>query len=797
MAESVEAFRLALQNPDQRAQYTECLAISVLLDLCILGADYKLSDAWVSPLRLTELGESVREGVAAANRRLKPNDIRLAVWLAFGSPDGLLASPESDLGALRRIITADVLQQRLLYPYVFGRELHDQAAKLYPGRTGLNNTQTLRLLKALPIGVFQRGRTTVGPLGCLEAPSSRQLTPSHNVPGYLCSDVACREIHSIALETGDAGICKATSAVRQYLDKNHSGAEDLFAPHIWDAQVQELGLWRAEPSENLLELISDCLSREEIDQLADRLLRRSFSEDAARQRELSKSIGRVIGNPTALVESLTIAELIQLLLLYEDQEIVNALDQAVVEGDIRIQEYETRISRLTRWGLNSGTRAELGALGVRFSSPSSNSGLLTRRLFALLHHLYFASGALEPADLAYALGVSADGQDEQELLGVAVRRLTPEVLLKELVVPARKGALAAASYLGVDGAGKLSRDQLLERLLWKLGTPQPVLFLDLERVAKHGHELEVANEAGEPEDVVRGHISNVFAAIEDALQRALTFSVWALTVDHAVSTDRFLYSPDMSNEGLIYLDERTPATESHHGLQKGGKNTLAPLAAGFSRLAKALLEEVAEPTARLREEQQVPQEARLSSKPYAFPYTLPFLNLNAQSQRATVLALQAVASQAQHETVLKVRNSTIHGNNPWPTTAEIVFAVDKIGELIDGLERHGLYPTVYTLESVTRDAMGRSDFLYRNSGGEQLLHEPGWAVAPGLPSGGAQLVMVPVARFVSSGPLRFRLQPKTGRDDYWTGYPKRWVVTSRAYDAVEKGAQDGDSSLTG
>src|SRR5260370_25459181 len=129
-------------------------------------------------------------------KRLRPNDAKMAVFLQYGCAVGFLFDPATDLDRLRRQISSELLHGRILFPYIFGRELHDAAARLYPARTALDNRQTIKLLTELPIGVFQDGRTVVGPYGCTYSDTPRQADARTNAPGYLCSDAACAQLHS-------------------------------------------------------------------------------------------------------------------------------------------------------------------------------------------------------------------------------------------------------------------------------------------------------------------------------------------------------------------------------------------------------------------------------------------------------------------------------------------------------------------------------------------------------------------------------------------------------------------------
>ena len=64
-------------------------------------ANFKVPDDWAAAIDLTELGESVVANTLASNRKVKPNEAKLAAFLRVGTPEGLLVSLATDLEALQ------------------------------------------------------------------------------------------------------------------------------------------------------------------------------------------------------------------------------------------------------------------------------------------------------------------------------------------------------------------------------------------------------------------------------------------------------------------------------------------------------------------------------------------------------------------------------------------------------------------------------------------------------------------------------------------------------------------------
>ena len=763
-----------IEDSRSRGDLVDLYEFTILLERCILDKNYRLSDDWTRPIRLTQLGEQIVSEVRQKHGRLKPNDLTMAVFLSFDCPEGILVDLSTDLDALRLQLSRDILANRIRFPYIFGRELHDVAAELYPSRRSLDNSQTLEVLKRLPIGVFQAGHTVVGPFGCTNSDASRSAVPRTNVPGYLCSDLSCRSIHALQLNTADTTITKTRDIVSSQIakhSKGSSGVEQL----IRDAITLELATRdNVYVTTNLFDVLSDGLSLDEQRTVIDRILRRTFKEDG-RRLDLSRRIGAVITNPTSFVDELDTPQLMQIAMIHSDEAIIYAIDEAVKQDYIKIEDFEVRVSKLRRWDQKGRLpRAEIGKLGVRFTAPA-RSVLVAERMLDLLHAIYYESGIWDAADLAYALDAPST-LSEGELLDRALRDRSTSDLLTSLVLPNRKTLALAAEKLGVVDFEEMSREEVLPHLRWKIGEPAEVAFTDLRRVDNFLSVLATENEDLAESSVLRGHAINVFTALEDTLNRALVFCVWSLTTDHYLSEDGFVYDALPSASLLEFIEEHATTDDVELKLNVNGVNTLGPLSSGFARLAKALrgLIGVEQP----RSAGEVPVVCAALGKPFAFMYKSPFLNLSDKAQSALLDDLQSITKIMQSDSVLDVRNAISHGNRDFPSGERISKAIEQLKMLSKVLHRGGYYPRIYELVRITEDGIGREDLIYLGDGEEIAIRLPGWAVAPRLPEGDSRLTIFAAAQTVSSGPLRFRLKPRPGPDPYWDYWPRRWTVKS-------------------
>lgn len=773
MPDNIAELRASVEDPAQRTQLAEILGITTLLSRCIIDANYKLADSWIDPIKLTPLGDEIVRQCSSKYRRMRPNEARMGVFLEFGCASGLLVDLSTSIERLRAKISSEVTQRRIHFPYIFGRELHDTAAEFFPERTNLNNRQTIELLRKLPIGVFQAGRTVVGPYGCTYSDIPRELVPSLNVPGYLCSDETCSAIHTIFLSTASSSISKARTWISDFIEQNYSDAEDEHVDIVREAIARDVLPFSIDSSDNLIDVLSDGLNENELRGVVDLLLRQSF-KDKSRRTDIAKRLGAAIVNPSDYVSGLGRPHLMQIALLYPDLDICNAVDEAVSSGVIRIQDFEVRVSKVRRWDPDATEPdAQIGMRGVRFVDTPS-SGYVARRLLRLLHNIYYESEVWDAADLAYALEAPPDLNDA-ELLGRAVQELSPTEIFSRLILPNRPIMMMAAEKLGIFNFGNFSRNDLLDRMLWKIGAINAAAFTELDRVAEHASKLATANELGEGEDTLRSHSANLFAALEQVLRRSLTFCTWALTVDHYLSNDGFEYDPLLSSGVLQFIETHAPTEEPELQLRIDGVNSLTALGAGFVRLAKSLRKLQPEPYR--RPEHQIPVQSIALARLFAFPFTVPFMNL-AESARSEVLTeLQATGRLIQDDNLIEVRNAPTHGRD-FPSTSKISEGLSRVESLVRHLRETGFYPRLFGFSSLRRDELGREKLLYESGDTEVVLTRPQWELAPRFPVGERQLVIVPIARSQSSGPLRFRLKPRPGDDPYWDGWPRRWHTKS-------------------
>jgi len=762
MQQELNALRQSLDDPDFKAKAYDLAAIGNLLSRCIVRNAYRVRPSMVERIKLSELGESFQHDLLLAKRRLKSPDVRLGLFLQLGCPLGLLFDPtDCDVDAVMEEVTREIDEGRILYPYIYGRELHDVIARVRPNSTEFDNNETVRMLSESPVGAFQIGRVTVGAFGCIRSAAYREIRPTTNIPAYYCSDEACRVRHPFRFRTGSTAISRTREEIRDYLLIQTAGIPDDFSRVFREALAGLYDPLDRTSSGALIDTIADSFSNGELVALVTELLRRRLKLDGS--AAFSAVIRREVRDPSVFAATLTRPEMVHLLLLFEDSAISAATDLCVSAGRIDLQQYELRTHRMLRGGGGQDSLA-IGSLGVR---PLSQS--VAPRLFSLLNHVYIESGALTLADLRFGLEIPASVPDSG-LIDDTVARYSPREIVDRSILNHRLAAKAAGTHLHIaTPVEEVGRDRLRDAMLWKLGEPTAYKFSELGLADQLVHKLlrEDMSESLPP----KAKLNELFVEIENCLQRSLFFTTWALSEDHYRSDDGFVYDPGLGSHALDLLGELNPSDNSDIALSGDGRNSLGALAAGFGRLRRGLStlksEEHVRPT------DQLPLISRIAAKPFAFDSTVPYLNVTLASQAQLQEALLQLATIFGSQSLLDLRNASAHGNRTLPPAADIKKTLSEIVVGVDLLRTSGLFPAIFTFESRASDEYGRVMLRYKSGFSTIELAQHTWTEVRRMPLNQQRLVIFPMATLPSNGALRFSIKDRPGIEAYWQGWSRR------------------------
>ena len=385
-------------------------------------------------------------------------------------------------------------------------------------------------------------------------------------------------------------------------------------------------------------------------------------------------------------------------------------------------------------------------------------------MMAMVHRLYFTGEVARPQDLAFLLDKPSN-TDVDDLLNTAVRLGDARAVVANVMLHNRDCAAAVADQLGISGHENIARSELVDRVAWQLGEPNRLQFDGLDRVASFSDLLEDSLHGQRTEELVLGHVANLFKELERSLRRALTFTAWALSTDHEHATQGFVYDPELDSSILDFIEQHTDTQDSYR-LSTTGKNNFAPLAAGFSRLAGALT------AVQTMASSDAHPPSGLHERPRVFVRGPAFLSLTDSAQRTVLSSLTQMSELLGNSIVARVRNATIHPDNPFPTAPEFREALEHIKAWVGAARTSGFYPTISTLVFKQLDGMGREERRYTSGAGEEKLFIPQWHDTGRMPNGGDQLLFLPAASLGSVGALRFQVA-SSALDEEWRGYPRR------------------------
>jgi hypothetical protein len=789
-------------SEDQQAKLSELFQLAQILESSIITADYRPSDDLRNAIGLSAYGNWLLQ--QSKKFEFEVREGRLACLLDLFHLDVLVDIDSTDLLSLAEAITTEMKSGRLQFPMIFGPDLYMRAAELFPDeRRELNSADTQRLLEDQPIGVFQLGPWLGGPWGLYRHSVSRRIGPSHAVPLQHCHDVSCWGVHKVWLSSdSSAEIIKARTQVRKALESEGDEPSE-FAPVLANVLSDPAAKFNADSLGAVGFLIGDALSVSELGTLLQHLL---DGRDAKSFRQLIVNLSGLAGSSSEIIADLGRAHLLQLALLADDQQLARALDDLVLghAGDLTISVpvHEVRRSVLTRATASDfGSRPELSNLGLRTSSHAASAPLKLRRL---VDSIYFPIGGESAlvAELEWQLR-SLPGVSIEASLTEFLRKTPPQEVLKKLVLNSRENVKRGSTALSLDITESVTDNEIVDRMLWKLGFDvaggdqlHEDFWRHSDRLRKAAEAASVSTSVGEEEI---GEISaSYFRALEKLLGDTLVFCTWALTTDHVREDDPYRYvengpvltkTTDLLGPGLAakgdILDSKVSVEQW----------TLQPLCRGFQVLSEALAAMEASESEYVRASTSIPDfSGQTTIQRFPFKHYAPFLDLTPSSQQRIHLALKDATKSLLKSRASEIRNGLLHYRRSNVDLARLVDSLVTVESVIRNLEAQGLVRIVFRRQRAETDRWGRSlHTLVDAAGTERAISRPSAYAWINLPALDKPQYLMTVAQFDQMGEyLRFRPGSESDFMRLWSGVPQR-----REESVVSRTRSDQDQPTAG
>jgi hypothetical protein len=757
-------------DSEWRQRYADIVDLMDLLRDCIIGDDYAVPDAMNTIIALTDAGRDLKSRLI--RQESVPGKVaHLLCALTLGHDKLFVDVMETDVDGLVKLISQQIIAGEIRFPFLYGRQLYDFFATEFDDEKGsLTNDETIQLLDAIPAGVFQYGRLVIGPSGIRTTTHRRSLRSSRLVPSYHCDDPVCRELHSVILTTGhNAGINTERGKLEVLLRAMPQAAAD------WSGLANEItrvgesyfgNSWTAP----MVTLVGDCLSEAELRTLHERL-----SSEA-----------------DLLVFSSRENFLEDLLVLFDDDRVCEAIDELVRSNEIAVPVGEIRRPVSTAH-LRSGAfrlQPQLGANGVRFVSGDPGLPILRER--DLFRRIYLDAGEAERHELDWQLR-GIDGVSLEVRLDEYLRTEPPSDALTRLVLSGNASAVAASELAGAGDFEGERDDQIIARLLWKLGfddrDPE-----DLHSEFWRQHEkltAAVQSWLGTgPSDTAdfKGMASAYFSELEGRLEDSLAFAAWALLFDHSASTRPFSYDPDIDRPvGLELLDRycRSESVASVDNLRFTGRLTMYPLIRGYGVLSLILASVRSNRSDYARAAVDFPEYASTSAlQNFPFKSLLPFLDISGHSQDRVLDGLREVERILADAGVGRVRNEYSHYRRTSPEVVSMAATLEAVGQAIRLIENLGFGLNLFTPSGNSTDKWGRTFVQFQGPRSlEHAISRPSSLQWAGLPRLSENQFLVRAAAFEDANEvLRFSRGYSSDFSSMWSNYPRPRRALSRMAD---------------
>lgn len=760
-------------DPAWKIKFLELLSVTEILTHCVIKSSFKVSDDLNKAIALSDAGKKVRDQLIT-KEQVEAKDANLLCLLGLVHVEPLIDIDNIDVDRLVEAISPYVIDGRIKFPLVFGRELYDGATSLIPEeRRVLKHEDTVRLLEDKNQGVFHTGPFLLGPYGIHRVSHRREIAPRYSTPLQHCADLSCPSVHSVRLTTSyEAPINKSRPALSKVLDQISKDPAD-WNGFVLDLVEPDYNPYRVDDLSTLPFLLGDAFSDAELRSILKHAVEAGTSSIVKNARRLGLS-----GDVAIQLPRLERAHLLQILLTLPDAEIGNLIDDCISEGDVHIPTGEVRRPVVNHRKISGAWRLhpEVSSLGYRVRPESSSTTLL--RLFSLVRSLFDSQSAEDMDDLAWLLR-EFPGTTAAEKLEAFLRASEPRDIVSTLILGRRKNAESVSKSLHID----ISTDSdFLDAVLWKLGFSLTRSSDVRDEYWRHHQQLETfvttaSANADSTEERLRSIASNYFVALERFLFDSLTFATWALLTDHVAAKRPFEYFLGPARDFTIATLNNS--TDRGVGNERNDLQTdpdLSSIVQGFLRLADHLESLAANEQSFERSQEAFPRyNDQTDLQKFPFVHTVPFLDLLASCQHALPETLRTVGKQLNESGIMTARNGLFHAKSKrTPSIAEVNESLSQARSALRLLEESGCVRNTFEVVSSNTDAWGRSITLMRSHGAEIRFSGPSGYRMLGLPALNRPVYLMQGALFANPNQmLRFKEGFESEYSTYWEGIPHR------------------------
>ncbi len=778
------------QDKEFIKKFSDLFILRSFLSHCVFSPNFTVPKEIDSIITLTPEGEQW----LPLCKKIKPyndSDINFALFINFYGHELLIDIYKTDYEALVNIITVNVINEKIKFPWVYEKVLYDRFFDLFQVQTKkLVYDETSKLLDGTPQGVFQLFDIVVGPFGILNSSCKRFLPPVTNARLWHCLNPSCQAEHIVDLSKGNCDITEISDFISRGISIQGPRSEwtsyythQLSGPVYYnDFDLNDLPILLADAfSENELHLILKAI----IDNYSKDLW------DMVPKDKMFKT--KLTGSSNQITNKLRKNECFQLILLMPNEVIITCIESLIDNKLLNIPPTEVRkgkyhFAQITALDLI----CECSQSGVR-CIPNSDIPIDCLRLKSLIKELYKGKDLDElKFKLRYVNGVTIDekiinyihNEDPKRIINTLI--ISNEKMLRRTFIYLKFGRYLIPENIDEE-------DRLVDKILWKLGfnIRQYPLTQNIfwERFNKFLDSTKTYSPYDERDkELIRSAAVNFFVSLEEILDQSLSFITWVLLSDHYDKT-KFKYNLVEARKFMAsHLNGIQLGTDEPLVFDISGKNTLYPLIKGFSALALVCNKSYRKRNMFKRREDDLPHfHGKSVLVEFPFFYSELILDLREEERKWIISYLIEISNTFESAGIHSIRNRIEHKRDNFPTKEEIEHACNVIQKIVNEMEVYGIYPMFYNYVGEETDQYWRSCAKYNDYKGRIVkINGPFNHNVLDLPSLKEAQIIIPRLHVGNSYDLlRFRMKEDSDYTKLWAGYPKRKLRYSKTVPSEE------------
>lgn len=704
----------------------ELISISFMLKYCVLKEDddiLKMNQFF----EITDKGNAFLDKIINVEEEsvLTKQDAESLLILLCDKYD-VIKTETLNLTGIISCINTYIKEGKLLFPYLFDNILYQKyKAVIGLEKSGIDFDSTQQLLDGTPAGTYQFGPYTVGAFGVVESDVSRIYMPAKSIPLWHCPIEGCSTFHSVELARRPR-----KSKISEFLSRCNKVDFDKDVDLRKDYEYHIIGESQLYAPNKLWQLplfMGSCFSIDE--------LRKIFGVLLNYNGYIRKKIGhfdKLKGNAEEIANSLEKNEILQLLLLFENDKVANAVEECIDSGLIYIPDTEIRESQFLdhRMAGLLIQNIECSRYGIRVVSDMESYPI--NRLYKVTKEIYCGLNDIQNLNwkLSTALGFSLEETNDYSMLETVLYEIDPEDFIRKILFNDRETIRKLVNVLefGYYEVSASNIDFLIKKVLWKLGYNISFNSLEHENIMKNLKKFKdvALGEQVYTDDYknkIRSESINFFVLLEGYLQKCLFFTTWALLSDH-YNVTRFKYNEkDAYNFSFDKLNGYSFSEDSILNLSKNGNDTLYPIIEGFRALTEICRMAYDEREDCLKDKVYLPSGSSESIFYFPFIHTSLIQDMERQSYIQVVELINKFYIEVNTSNVCEIRNATSHNrrHEQFPTYNEFCVLFNNLERIFLSIEELGLYPFVYncTEKHITR--YGKVKIITTNENGKELV----------------------------------------------------------------------------